>query len=425
MTKKVKTLVITIDRDDDLGKKTSLKGPIVGEKACIKAAETLAISDPGESDANAIFGAIKAYREMKELGENVEVALITGHKDRGIKADREVARQLEMLKEKYGFEDVVLVSDGADDEQLIPVIQGITRIANIQRVVIKQSQAIESSFYLLKEVFRDPHFARIIFGLPGIVLLIYSVVYLLGIQKLSLNITLGILGVYLIFKGFGFEDALARWFSSFKKTASFERASFPLYISAVFVILLALWAGFDSAMEAYNKLLIVGQQNSAAPVISFVVGSLGLFLLAVLIFYAGRIVDMYHRGEVLRIRRYSRSMITAISAYLIVDVSLKFFLAWSSPIFRGPTFLDIVLTTILAIILTFFGFALVSRSYKKLLMRHIKKGMSVVVQGREVGKIVGVQPKRGTIVIEIGDEKKEISLGKVLILKQKAIEIAQ
>ncbi len=68
MAKKVNTLVITVDRDDDLGKKTNLAGPIVGEKACIKAAETLAIADPGESDANAMFAAIKAYRELKELG---------------------------------------------------------------------------------------------------------------------------------------------------------------------------------------------------------------------------------------------------------------------------------------------------------------------------------------------------------------------
>ncbi len=423
MVKKVKTLVITVDRDDDLGKKAGLTGPIVGEKHCINAAEELAISDPGESDANAVFAAVKTYREMKDLGENVEVAVITGHRDRGIKADREVAKQLSALKEKYGFEEVVLVSDGADDEQLIPVIQGITRIANVQRVVIKQSQAIESSFYLLKEVLKDPHFARVIFGLPGVAMVIYAAVYLLGIQRLSFNIIVGLLGAYLMIKGFGIEDAIMNWFSSFKKTASFERASFPLYISSLLVLLLSVWSGVDSANDVSRRLAEIGQQSISAAVTGFVIGSLGLLLLAMLLFYAGRIVDMYHRGEVKMIRRYARSMVTAISAYLIIDISARFFLAWSSPIFSGPTFLDILLITALAIILTFFGFAVISKLYRKLLLRHLKKGMKVLRSGREVGEVVNVQAKKGIVFAEIGGEKQSIPVSRVSVLKPDAIEI--
>ena len=425
MVRKVKTLVITVDRDDDLGKKTPLKGPIVGEKACIKAAEVLAISDPGESDANAIFGAIKAYREMKELGEDVEIAVITGHRDRGIKADREVARQLEILKDKYKFEDVVLVSDGADDEQLIPVIQGITKIANIQRVVIKQSQAIESSFYLIKEVLKDPHFARLIFGLPGIILVLYAIVYTMGMQKLSLSITLGVLGLYLIFKGFGLEDALAHWITSFRKTTSFERASFPLYISTLLVLALSVWAGVDSANDTYEKLVAVGQTSLGAPIISFVIGSLGLLLLSVLLFYSGRIVDMYHRGEVIKIKRYGKAMVTTIAAYLIIDISAKFFLAWSSTLFEGPTFIDIIMITIVAIIITLFGFAIINRSYRKFMLRHIKRGMVVTHQNREIGEVVGVQSKKGVITIHMGKEKKDISINRIIILKPGGIEISR
>ncbi len=424
MAKKVKTLVITVDRDDDLGKKTSLSGPILGEKHCLKAAETLAIADPGESDANAMFAAIKTYRELKNLGESVDVAIITGNKDRGIKADREVARQLEELKEKLGFEDVVLVSDGADDEQLIPVIQGITRIANIQRVVIKQSQAIESSFYLIKEALKDPYFARFIFGLPGIAMLIYAIVYLLGVEKLGLNIILGLLGLYLILKGFGIEDALVNWISSFKKTASFERASFPVYLSVLFILILAVWAGIDSSRYYSTQLQIMGMENTAVSIIAFFLGGLGLFTLAVLLFYIGRMIDMFHRGEVRKIRSYARSAVTIISGYLVLDISLKYALSWASQVFPGPTFVDVLIVILVAILVTFFGFSVISRVYRKFLSRHIKRGMVVRRENREIGKVSGVDSRKGVVNVLVSEtEKTQIPLGKVRILEQNGIEV--
>ncbi len=353
----------------------------------------------------------------------MEIAIITGHPSRGIKADREVARQLEELKEKFGFEEVVLVSDGADDEQLIPVIQGITRIANIQRVVIKQSQAIESSFYLLKEVLKDPHFARIIFGLPGIALVIYAIVYLLGIERLSFNVIIGLIGAYLIMKGFGIEDSIMKWLSSFKKTTSIERASFPLYISSLLVILLAIWSGMDASNYFSRQLAVLGESNTVIPAIAFISGALGLLTLAILLFFAGRIVDMYHRGEVLQIRRYARSLVTTIAAYLILEVAIKFFIAWTSRLISGPTFLDILIMVILAVLITFLGFSLIAGIYKKLIVRHIKKGMIVKRDGKEIGKVAGVDGKKGIIHITTEEKRISIPITKIEFLGQGEIEI--
>jgi len=41
-----KLLVICIDRDDDLGRKTGISTPVVGRNACIEAAQRLALEDP-------------------------------------------------------------------------------------------------------------------------------------------------------------------------------------------------------------------------------------------------------------------------------------------------------------------------------------------------------------------------------------------
>ena len=57
-TRMTRTLVITVDRDNDLGLKTSIRGPVVGRRNVLTAALKLGIADPEESDTNAILGAL-------------------------------------------------------------------------------------------------------------------------------------------------------------------------------------------------------------------------------------------------------------------------------------------------------------------------------------------------------------------------------
>src|SRR3989344_1774019 len=97
---KKKILVICADRDDDVGRKTEFKGPTVGREENTKLATALGLSDPEDSDTNAIFEAVRVYDQLAKA-ETVEIATITGHKEEGIKADKEIARQLDKITEKF------------------------------------------------------------------------------------------------------------------------------------------------------------------------------------------------------------------------------------------------------------------------------------------------------------------------------------
>ena len=79
-----KLLVLCIDRDDDIGSKGGIETPVLGRNSCIDAGTRLAIEDPEDPDANAIFGAIKTYEELVEKGYESEVALVAGKLDRGV-----------------------------------------------------------------------------------------------------------------------------------------------------------------------------------------------------------------------------------------------------------------------------------------------------------------------------------------------------
>ena len=52
-------LVLCVDRDNDIGVKTGITTPVIGREENLSAASRLALEDPEESDANAIFGAVR------------------------------------------------------------------------------------------------------------------------------------------------------------------------------------------------------------------------------------------------------------------------------------------------------------------------------------------------------------------------------
>ena len=213
----IKALVLAIDRDDDFGKKANVPGPVIGREACIDAALKLSLADPEDSDANVVYAAVKLYDELKESGEfdDLEVALITGHPKVGVKSDMELARQLEEVLEKFPADGVITVTDGAEDEQIFPIITSKVPIISSHRVVVKQSEGIETTYYILyrymREILSDPEVAKVVLGIPGMILLFYGIAKLIGVwypesvKIISATITgaiLFIIGGYFFTKGF-------------------------------------------------------------------------------------------------------------------------------------------------------------------------------------------------------------------------------
>ena len=91
----MKVLVLCIDRDDDLGLKTKIEGPVIGRHECVRAALALGLADPEDADTNTMLAAISTYEELTKKGINAEVATITGDVNVGYQSDIELTRQLE------------------------------------------------------------------------------------------------------------------------------------------------------------------------------------------------------------------------------------------------------------------------------------------------------------------------------------------
>ena len=108
-------LVLAVDIDNDLYRKTKISGPVIGRNDNLKAAAKLALADPQDSDANAMFEAVRKYDELRSKGYSVNVATVTGAEKEGYVADIELVRQIELCLERLKSDACVLVTDGSSD----------------------------------------------------------------------------------------------------------------------------------------------------------------------------------------------------------------------------------------------------------------------------------------------------------------------
>jgi putative membrane protein len=135
-TKKV--LVLSVDKDDDIGRATGLSTPIIGRDQVAYAANLFATKAPEDSDANAIFAAMNTFDSLLDEGYICEVAVIAGKKEGGFEADLKITSDLDSILAQFKADGVIFVSDGASDEQVIPTIVSKIPIISVRRVFVQQ-----------------------------------------------------------------------------------------------------------------------------------------------------------------------------------------------------------------------------------------------------------------------------------------------
>jgi putative membrane protein len=203
-------LVLCVDLDDDLGRKTGIETPVVGREAVRDAAVALATVDPEDSDVNVLFEGLHLAADI--VDESVEVAAVAGDEGRDVTANRRVGEEVDrVLAGLETGEDVhaLVVTDGAQDESVVPVVRSRVPIDGVRRVVVRQAQDLESMYYTIKQVLDDPETRGTILVPLGILLLIYPLTIiadLLGFPGTGLALVSALFGLYLLGRGLGLED---------------------------------------------------------------------------------------------------------------------------------------------------------------------------------------------------------------------------
>ncbi len=239
-------IVLCIDRDDDIGSKGGIETPVVGRDQCINAGTRLAIEDPEDADANAIFGAVKTYEELVSKGYDVEVAVVAGKYNRGVEADEKISREVQEILSKYQATGAVIVSDGEDDETVLPVIQSRVPVVSVQRIIIRHSRTVEYSYAVfgryIKALMYDPQYSKFFLGVPGALLLAGGLAVAFEQTKWLTVMILAILGGAFIVRAFDID----RTVSSLGKMAPTDFIKIFSVIGGILVILAAIANGISS-----------------------------------------------------------------------------------------------------------------------------------------------------------------------------------
>jgi len=207
---KSRILILCVDRDGDIETKAGISTPLLGRTANLDAAVSLALRDPEEPDANAMFEAVRLFDRLeteKQPTESFEVATISGLERGGVGADRKLVAELSYLLDSFSADEVILVTDGYSDEAVLPLVESRVPVSSVRRIVVKHSESIEETAALfsryMRLIWENPRYARIALGIPGLLFFLYGIFYVSGYVNYYLIAIVLILGGFLLFKGFG------------------------------------------------------------------------------------------------------------------------------------------------------------------------------------------------------------------------------
>ena len=253
----VRTLVLTVDRDNDLGVKAGIRGPVIGRKATLTAALRLGIADPEESDTNAILGALHHHDRLVENAQGndeIEIALLTGDVRVGPRSDRAVAMQLDEVIQEFQPDSAVLITDGADDEASLPIITSRVRVDHVEKVIVRQSRGIESTYYYVAKAIDDPRWrakllvpVAVFLMIIGLGLIIPGGGALIGAMPLFI-------GIWLLAKGLGWEQQLERLMIDMRESATGGIWSSLLWGLSIVSVLLAVLTAYQVFSATSNEI---------------------------------------------------------------------------------------------------------------------------------------------------------------------------
>lgn len=295
-------LVLCVDLDDDIGRKTGIETPVVGRDAVESAAVEFATADPEDSDLNVLFEGIHLYDELHGTGESVEVAAVTGIEGSDVAANRAVGAEIDtVLAGLTTGEDVraIVVTDGAQDESVVPVIRSRVNIDGVRRVVVRQAQDLESMYYTIKQVLNDPETRGTILVPLGILLLIYPLAVVadfLGMPGDVFGLASGLLGIYILSRGLGLGDVIDETVDRARSGLYAGRVTIVTYVVAGVLLAIGGASGLEmlDTVRGGTPTATLGATQAIAAVIA---GAIHWLAAAGITSSLGQVTDEYLAGR--------------------------------------------------------------------------------------------------------------------------------
>ncbi len=288
------TLVVCVDRTDDVGRKTGIETPVVGWEAVHSLVTEMGLSDPEDSAVNSLLEALRIARDLRDTDEQAIVAVVSGASDSVVGADRAVATQLDELIDHHDPDSAVVVIDSAQDERLVPIVESRLPVDAVDRVVVRQAHNLESTYYLLKQFLADEELRQTVLVPIGITLLVFPLLQAIAGFGAAMATIAAVIGGFLLYKGFGVDDHVSDLPAQARDMLYSGQVSVVTYAVAGGLGLVGLFAG------AIGLSTVPTEEGSFIAVMGFVYDSVPWLAAAALVASTGRLLDDTIRNEEVR-----------------------------------------------------------------------------------------------------------------------------
>ncbi|MDD4094143.1 MAG: DUF373 family protein, partial [Methanothrix sp.] len=249
---------------------------------------------------------------------------------------------------------VMVVSDGAEDEAILPIIHSRVKVNGVRRVLVKQSPNLESTYYLLKQVFTDPKISHTVFIPPALALLMFASFSLAGAPNLAVVAITGAVGLYLLFRGLGLDDSMEEAKQVLRKSLYAGKIAFITYILAAMLVIIATVRGFAYSWQYYHEPISPG---FFILVMIYLHESIWWYVVAALCVDLGKIMDLYL--EEIRDARTISYLFFLLATGLIIWSATGFILASNADLKFGIGMVEslqyLAISAIVAILITVIG----------------------------------------------------------------------
>jgi putative membrane protein len=336
---RMKTLVLCVDRDDDLGTKAGINGPVIGRDENLKASIALGIADPEDVDTNTILSGVQLYDDLVKRGMETEIATISGDPHVGFQSDLILTNQLENVLEVVKPDRAILVSDGSEDESIYPVISSRVKIDSVKRVYVKQSRSIEGTYNMIVKTLRDEKMRRRWIVPLSILLITWSVFSLLTITsiiKIPAGIAVGVIGVvlglYLIGWAYHWASVIQQRITRTRKAVRQGSLTIPFAIVGLVLVSVGLLIGYDMA-TVYRESLLSNEQSLAISILLFVSGAVWFVVFGVFAYETGKSVTAFLQTGKIK-WSFIVMMVSVLATGFIIQGAvdaMEFFVSYGEP----------------------------------------------------------------------------------------------
>ena len=199
---------------------------------------------------------------------------------------------------KFSANGAVIVSDGEDDESVIPVIQNVLPVVSVQRVVMKVSRSVEYSYAVfgkyLKMIAYDSKYSKFFLGVPGILLLIGGIATVFDATAEIFAVLVSILGGAFLIRAFDIDRAWASW----SKPTPMGFIRMFTMVAGILLILSSVPAGIsavDSELIESNKEVIVKITDKVI-IGQFIAGALPILWIGMGAIFTGTLLSNWIGG---------------------------------------------------------------------------------------------------------------------------------